>query len=888
MASTLFAVVGAAPAAAAPLPPSYAAPIQIPTGNEPATTALVDADLDGDLDVVVANVQSASVSVIENLGGGAFGAPVDVPAGTSPTDISTGDFDGDGLIDLAITNREPPRQVTILHGDGAGSFGSPQTVGTGGRPHFLDAADLNGDGLLDLVVTHCCSSGTLNFYVSVLMATGPSTFAAPTNYSTAAGMATGVHIADFDGDGDQDFVASLRMFGYVSIWTNDGSGSFTPSYVSIPLYDLEIADLDGDGLDDLVVGDYATPNVWTLRNTSSPAAISFAAPVQLSVPAPFLNGIAGDMDGDGVDDVVVTHQALGAVSIVLGSSTGSPTVTGPFTAAPSPNRGSVGDLDGDGTLDIAITSQIVAGSAVILLNDAVPPACGVGPVFVVDEFIDDDGTATAEACSLREAVAAADAFGAPATVEVPAGTYVRSLVGSGPLGDLDITGDVTLVGAGAASTIIDAAGIEGVFEVEAGGRLAISGVTLTGGSSSGLTIRGAVEATDIVISGNSSLNGGAINIGGSASSLTLHNSTLANNSSTFEGGAINHSSAGPVRISNTTITGNTAGQGGVLVTRGTSDTYIENSTMVGNSAGDKGGIAPINSSTVQIRNSVLAANTTGSGLTGADCDIALVSQGHNVFGNCAGVITPATGDVFLGIVPVASLVEPLGDNGGLTPTMLPVAGGPLIDAGSPDTPGTGGLSCVETDQRGVSRLGDRCDAGSVEGGTIDNDAPVVVLVSPADGAVFDQGESVVAEFSCTDVDLVSCVGTVADGDAVDTSVVGSFTFSVTGTDGSGNVTTVEHAYEVVDSTAPVVVLVSPGDGAVFEQGASVVAEFLCTDADLVSCVGTVADGDAVDTSAVGSFTFSVTGTDGSERTTWIIGVRGGGQHGAGGGVGVAG
>ncbi|MCB0994366.1 MAG: VCBS repeat-containing protein, partial [Acidimicrobiales bacterium] len=869
--SLLALVAGvASPAAAAGLPPSYAPPLSIPTGSEPSTTAMVDADLDGDLDLIVVNVQSSSVSIIENLGGGSFGSPVNLPAGAFPSDVVAADMDNDGLVDLVITNREPPRQVSILYGDGLGSFSAPVAVGTGGRPHFVDVSDLNGDGLRDIVVTHCCNSGTLNYYVSVILATTTTTYAGPVNYSTAAGMATRVRIADLDGDGDDDIVTALRDFSYISLWANDGTGVFTPSYVSIPNYAMEIADLNGDGRKDLVVTNFGSTTVNVLFNTSTASSISFGTPIPLTASGATLNGFAGDMNGDGVEDAVLTHQALGAVSIVLGSTSGAPMIAGPFTTAPSPNRGTAGDLNGDGKLDIAVTSQVAAGSAVILLNNAVAPPCGFGPTFVVNETIDDDGTATPTLCSVREAILAADAYGGPATVEVPAGTYVRTLAGSGPLGDLNITGDVTVVGAGAATTILDANGIQGHFFIPAGGRLVLSGVTLTGGNSSGgggMDVGGTAILNEVVIDGNHGINGGAINVGGSASHLEVHRSTLSNNTATFEGGAINHSSAGPVLISNTTITGNVAGgAGGVLATRVTSNTYIENSTMVGNFAHNKGGITPLNGSVVYMRNSVLAANDSDVG--SKDCDLFLQSLGYNVIGHCSAAAAP--GDVFLGIVPVASLVGALADNGGPTPTMLPVSGGALIDAGNPATPGTGGLTCVDVDQRGVSRLTDVCDAGAVEAGTLaDTTPPVVVVVSPADNAVFELGSTVVADFWCTDADLVSCVGTVADGDAVGTSATGAFSFTVTGTDASGNATSVTHTYTVVDTTGPEVVIVSPADGAVFELGSRVVADFWCSDLVLSTCLGSVPVGDPIDTSATGTFSFTVTGADASGNVTSV-------------------
>ncbi|MEM9566556.1 MAG: choice-of-anchor Q domain-containing protein, partial [Actinomycetota bacterium] len=393
-----------------------------------------------------------------------------------------------------------------------------------------------------------------------------------------------------------------------------------------------------------------------------------------------------------------------------------------------------------------------SGSAYVF-GAPTPPACGTGPAFTVDETIDDDGTVTPTACSLREAVIAANGVGGPATIDVPAGAYDLTLTGPGDLGDLAVTGEVAVSGDGAATTTVDANDVGRHFVVEAGGSLSLSDVTLTSSGTAstagGLGVNGTAVIVDVVIDGNRGINGGAVNVAGAGSSLEIRRSTLSNNQATFEGGAINHSSAGPVRIINTTITGNTAGQGGVLVTRGTSDTEIENSTMVGNSAGDKGGITPINGSTVTIRNSVLAANTTPAGAS--DCDIALVSDGHNVFGECAFIAAPT--DVVLGAVTVAELVEPLADNGGSTPTMLPLNPGPVVDAGNPAAPGSGSGACVATDQRGVTRGPDRCDAGAVEvGELIDPVTPAPEQTEVDELFASDAGAGELFGFS-VDVDL---------------------------------------------------------------------------------------------------------------------------------------
>jgi len=90
-------------------------------------------------------------------------------------------------------------------------------------------------------------------------------------------------------------------------------------------------------------------------------------------------------------------------------------------------------------------------------------------------------------CSLREAISAANFVGGANTIVLPAGTYTLALAGAGEeanaTGDLDITSNITIEGAGADVTIIDAAGLDRVLDVRFGGSLSLSGVTVTGGGS---------------------------------------------------------------------------------------------------------------------------------------------------------------------------------------------------------------------------------------------------------------------------------------------------------------------------------------------------------------------------------------------------------------------
>jgi hypothetical protein len=79
----------------------------------------------------------------------------------------------------------------------------------------------------------------------------------------------------------------------------------------------------------------------------------------------------------------------------------------------------------------------------------------------------------------------------------------------------------------------------------------------------------------------------------------------------------------------------------------------------------------------------------------------------------------------------------------------------------------------------------------------DQGPPTVTVTTPAQGAVYTQGDPVTASYSCTDdVGVTECTGTVANGAAISTATIGNFQFTVTGKDAAGGTTTVTRDYSV--------------------------------------------------------------------------------------------
>jgi hypothetical protein len=336
-------------------------------------------------------------------------------------------------------------------------------------------------------------------------------------------------------------------------------------------------------------------------------------------------------------------------------------------------------------------------------------------------------------CSLREAVLAANAGSGNDTIILPAGHFQLGIAGVGEdaaaAGDLDLTKSVTISGAGARSTVVDAVGLDRVFDVGSGAVVLISDLTVTGGAGpagAGMRNAGTLTLVRDALTGNQAAgtnNGGGILSNGS---LTITRSTIAGNHG-HDGGGI--AFGGQLSVMDSTVAGNVAGipgaggEAGAILGATGSTLTIASSTITGNQAfagvTTTAGIASPGSVTVE--NSIVAGNVAHESDQSAaavlNCATPVSSSGHNLSDTADCGFTHAADHAG---VPV--LLGPLGNNGGATDTEALLPGSPARD---------GGANCPATDERGVSRpRGAACDIGAYEV------APPLATTSTASGVTF--------------------------------------------------------------------------------------------------------------------------------------------------------
>lgn len=344
--------------------------VVVPVGKGPTFIAVADVNYDGKPDLIVANGDDSSVSVLLGDRRRHFTTAPGSPfaCGKGPSDIAVADMNDDGNPDLVIANTGTP-YITILLGDGKGGFKpSPHSpFATDSHPHVHGVAvgNFTGDSK-PAVVTDSWGRDE----VLLIPSDGQGNLVLPGKaFHADLHSDAGVRAADFNHDGNLDVVTTSQRAGAVGLLLGDGKGGFrrapgSPFAAVEQAWSFTVDDMNRDGNPDVI----SIPYERDLRD-----------PKQLGVAVLFGDGkgnlaampgspfslagcqgpdrvATGDINSDGLRDIVVSCAQNDRLIIFLASKDGAFQISSREVKTGWSGL-AVADLDGDGSDDIVVSNN---------------------------------------------------------------------------------------------------------------------------------------------------------------------------------------------------------------------------------------------------------------------------------------------------------------------------------------------------------------------------------------------------------------------------------------------------------------------------------------------------------------------------------------------------
>ena len=320
-------------------------------------------------------------------------------------------LDGDGFNELLVGEATTTPQATLSrlyfnHGAGL-ELGQPAYF-VSITPRGMATGDVDGDGIPDLVVCMNYAStlpnpntpmpGEIHIFKGPF---SPGQVYFPTTV-IEIDLPQGLVLADFDQDGDLDLMAACfnQALSAVFGFANDGAGHF--SIMNLPFGELQAgaeglaaADVNGDGVLDVLYGSFGAPSSRVLLGTIGPGGYTFQdVALTSSERSNETLGVSfGDVDGDGWPDAVLAQplydngvEPHGRVVIHFNDGTGHFSST-PDCAIITPRPFTLNasrDVNNDGWIDIAVANWRQGGTSTptstVLLGPFAKPAPGSGTV----------------------------------------------------------------------------------------------------------------------------------------------------------------------------------------------------------------------------------------------------------------------------------------------------------------------------------------------------------------------------------------------------------------------------------------------------------------------------------------------------------------------------
>jgi hypothetical protein len=354
------------------------------TGVNPDYVATADLNGDGFPDVIVANFTDGTLSIFLGVGDGTFNLPTTVAVGAGPVWVATGDLhlatttDPTTFVDILVANQNS-NTLTLLLGNGDGTFQAPQTIKTGTMPSSIAIADFNEDGLSDFAVVNQ-GDNTVGIYLQ----NANGTFATPTTIPTGS-KPTSIVAANLDSSSNAliDLAVTNSADNTLQVYLGNGKGGFTSNatYATgvTPLF-VASADVNGDEILDLIVVDSGTEasgsngviNSVSVFLGNGDGTFGNSTALRQDYPAGLnpTSLVIADFNSDGIPDLAVTAKGDNALAVLIGVGAGVFAAPVELPLENSPVSAATADFNSDGLPDVAVTNFASNTVAIVLDSES--------------------------------------------------------------------------------------------------------------------------------------------------------------------------------------------------------------------------------------------------------------------------------------------------------------------------------------------------------------------------------------------------------------------------------------------------------------------------------------------------------------------------------------
>jgi hypothetical protein len=348
-----------------------------------------DLNQDGKLDVVSIDGFENLCVVLMGNGDGSFAPHADYPTGGYATSLALADMNNDGKQDVVTANGG---SISVLLGNGDGSLGSPHdTASTGNLAVKIAVGDLNHDGLLDVVESTNSQQGGA---VLMFLGNGDGSLQTLQTVATASIPIPDLAIADVNGDGKGDL---LVLAGALRVYLGNGDGTFQApvDYATGGSYpiSLKVVDFNHDGALDAVTSNIANSVSVLFGNGNGTFRTHIDSITSATPIAPPISIEVADFNGDSKLDVAVAESDTTGggefVGVLLGNGDGTLKPEVEYESGYQPTSIAAGDFNGDGAPDLAADAIVLnllmntGGTKLVLQSSNNPSHLGGSVTFTV-------------------------------------------------------------------------------------------------------------------------------------------------------------------------------------------------------------------------------------------------------------------------------------------------------------------------------------------------------------------------------------------------------------------------------------------------------------------------------------------------------------------------